>query len=40
MFLRNSVYPVTHDGALFVQINGDQDHVSRYKFYDQKAKIC
>ena len=39
MFSRNSIYPVFRDGALSAHINGDHDHVSRYKSYYQKDKL-
>ena len=29
----NSIYSLLRDGAFFAHINGDHDHVSRYKSY-------
>ena len=37
MFSGNSIYPLPRDGALSAHINGNHDHVSRYKSYYQKA---
>ena len=34
MFSRNSIYPLPRDGAFFAHINGDDDHVSRYKYVE------
>ena len=39
MFARNSIYPLPLDGALSAHINGDHDHVSRYKSYCEKDKL-
>ena len=39
MFSRNSIYPLSRDGAFSAHINGDHDHVSRYKSYYQKDKL-
>ena len=40
MFSRNSMHPLSRDGALSGHINGGHDHVSRYKSYYQKDKLC
>ena len=39
MFSRNSIYSLPRNGALSAHINGDHDHVSRYKSYYQKNKL-
>ena len=39
MFSRNSIYSLPHDGAFSAQINGDDDHISRYKSYYRKDKL-
>ena len=39
MFSRNSIYPLPSEEGLFPHINGDHDHVSRYKYYYQKDKL-
>ena len=39
MFSRNSIYLLPSDGALCAHINGDHDHVCRYKPYYQKDKL-
>ena len=36
MFSRNSIYPLPCDGALAAHINGDLDHVFRYRSYSKK----
>ena len=33
MFSRNSIYSLPRDGAFPAHVNGDDDHVSRYKSY-------
>ena len=39
MFSRNPMYPLLRGGAFSTHINGDHDHVSRYKSYCQKDKM-
>ena len=39
MFPRNSLYPLPSDEALSTHMNGEHDHVSRYKSYYQKNKL-
>ena len=39
MFSRNSIYPVSCDGALSAHINGNHDHVFRYKSYYENDKL-
>ena len=39
MFSRNSIYPFPHDVAFSAHINGDNNHVSRYKSYCQIDKL-
>ena len=39
MFLRNSIYLLPRDRALSVHINGNHDHVSKYKSYYQKDEL-
>ena len=39
MVSRNSIYPLPRDGTFSAHINGDHNHVSRYKSYYQKDKL-
>ena len=39
MLSRNSIYPLHRDGALSAYINGDHEHVFRYKSYCQRDKV-
>ena len=39
MVSRNSIYPLPRDGAFSAHVNGDHDHVSRYKPYYQKDEL-
>ena len=39
MFSRNSIYPVSCDGALSAHINDNHDHVFRYKSYYENDKL-
>ena len=39
MFSGNSINPLPHDEAFSIPINGNHDHVSRYKFYCLKDKL-
>ena len=39
MVSRNSIYALPRDGTFSAHINGDHDHVSRYKSYYQKDKL-
>ena len=39
MFSRNFIHSLPRDGVFPAHINGDHDHVSRYKSYCQKDKL-
>ena len=39
MYSRNSMYLLASDGVHSANINGDHDHVTRFKSYCQKEKL-
>ena len=35
----NYIYSLPRDGTISAQLNGDHDHISRYKSYYKKDKL-